>query len=91
MRSDTEDIRRQPRARTRTTATTSVEVDTEDTDKDTDKVTDKFAIVSSGFVRLRTCFGEQYLSDVVEEESGQPAVIGAFLTIESSRLVIRIL
>ena len=88
MRSDTGDIRRQPRARTRTTATTSVEVDT---DKDTDKVTDKFAIVSSGFVRLRTCFGEQYLSDVVVEESGQPAVIGAFLTIESSRLVIRIL
>ena len=58
MRSDTEDIRRQPRARTRTTATTSVKVDTEDTDKDTDKVaigdTVKFAIVSSVFVGLRT-------------------------------------
>ena len=71
MRSDTEDIRRQPRARTRTTATTSVEVDTEDTDKDTNKVTDKvavkdtvkFAIVSSVFVGLRTIFGEQYLSE----------------------------
>ena len=37
----------------------------------------KNAIVSSVFVRLRTCFGEQYLSDVVVEESGQSAVIEA--------------
>ena len=40
----------------------AVKVNTGD-DKDTDKFAVKNAIVSSAFVRLRTIFGEQYLSD----------------------------
>ena len=63
------DIRRPPESQNQNDSN-----DEQDTDKDTDKVaiedTVKNAVVSSVFVRLRTIFGEQYLSDPSVVEGG---------------------